>query len=386
MTAFQPAARLRGIEKSAIRQFFDRAPTDSINLGLGEPDLPTADVIKRAAVRVILEEHNGYTAHAGLPALRERVAAGYPELRATADSVIVTAGSQEAMYLALTTLVDEGDEVLLPDPGFVAYPSIVRMAGGVPVFYRLPADRDFAFDPDDFRRRVSPRTKVVVGVSPSNPTGRALSADDLAAIADALRGTDARVVSDEIYRELYFGEARPPSLAECHPRTVVVGGLSKSMSMTGWRLGWLCGEEAVVTSALVLHGYVTTCASTISQKAALAAWTPDGERARAEARRIFRERRDHLVRLLTGTLGLRVVAPEGAFYAMVDVRPYGSSVAVAEALLRHGVITVPGSAFGVEGEGFLRISFCADLPALAEGVRRMGEALETLRRGRERSA
>jgi len=372
------ARRLAGIEKSAIRQFFDRAPAGSINLGLGEPDLPTPDVVRQAAVRAILEEPNGYTTHAGLVALRERVAGEYAHAGGGADRVIVTAGSQEALYLALTTLVDEGDEVLLPDPGFVAYPAIVRMAGGRSVFYRLPAARGFALDLDDFRRKLSARTRVVVCISPSNPTGRALGPGDVRGIADALRGSGAIVVSDEIYRDLYFGEERPPSIAEYYPDTVVVSGLSKSMSMTGWRLGWLWGPAEVVRSALVLHGYVTTCASTISQKAALAAWTPEGAAARVGARRTLRARRDHLLGLLRSPLGLPAVEPDGAFYTMVGVAEYGPSLEVAEALLRRGVITVPGGIFGSEAEGFLRVSFCVEESALTEAVRRIGEALAQL--------
>jgi len=372
------ARRLAGIEKSAIRQFFDRAPAGSINLGLGEPDLPTPDVVRQAAVRAILEEPNGYTTHAGLVALRERVAGEYAHAGGGADRVIVTAGSQEALYLALTTLVDEGDEVLLPDPGFVAYPAIVRMAGGRPVFYRLPAARGFALDLDDFRRKLSARTRVVVSISPSNPTGRALGPGDVRGMADALAGSGAIVVSDEIYRELYFGDERPPSIAEYYPDTIVVSGLSKSMSMTGWRLGWLWGPADVVRSALVLHGYVTTCASTISQKAALAAWTPEGAAARVAARRTFRARRDHLLGLLRSRLGLPAVEPDGAFYTMVGVAAYGPSLEVAEALLRRGVITVPGGTFGSEAEGFLRVSFCVEESALTEAVRRIGEALAQL--------
>jgi aspartate aminotransferase len=375
LSEFHPTARLRGIEKSAIRQLFDRALPGSINLGLGEPDLPTPEVIRRAAVRVVTEEQNGYTTHAGLPLLRERIAADYRVMDATAEQVILTAGSQEALYLSLMVLVEEGDEVLLPDPGFVAYPTIVRMCGGEPVFYRLPAARDFAFDAEDFRRRLSPRTKAVVAISPSNPTGRALNASDLSAMAEALADSRAYVISDEIYRELYYTRERPASLAEHCRRAICIGGLSKSMSMTGWRLGWMCGDEAVIKSALILHGYVTTCASTISQKAALAAWSDEAEAARREHRRIFRERRDYLLDLIAGVLGLRAVTPDGAFYTMVDVSRHGTSMKVAEQMLAHGVITVPGSAFGTEGEGYLRISFCADRPALAEGVRRMGEAL-----------
>lgn len=380
MSHFRPARRLRGIEKSMIRQLFDRARPGSINLGLGEPDLPTPDVIRRAAVRTIAEEQNGYTSHAGLPALRERIAADYPQLGLTSEQVIATAGSQEALYLALMTLVDEGDEVLLPDPGFVAYPTIVQMAGGRPVYYRLPAAQDFAFDPDEFRRALTPRTRVVVCISPSNPTGRTISREQLAAMATALAGSGVYVISDEIYRELYYSTERPDSVASFHPNTIVIGGVSKSLSMTGWRLGWLGGDVDFIRSALILHGYVTTCASTISQKAALAgAWTAEAETARREARDIFSARRDYLLDLIRTQLQLPVVTPDGAFYAMVNTSTFGSSMKVAEALLEQGVITVPGSAFGNESEGFLRVSFCADKPVLAEGVRRIGQALSRLR-------
>jgi aspartate/methionine/tyrosine aminotransferase len=376
LSEFEPARRLRGIQKSIIRQVFDRARPGSVNLGLGEPDLPTPDVIRREAARVATEEQNGYTTHAGLLTLRERVASDYPQLNLSPEQVVVTAGSQEALYLALMSLVDEGDEVLIPDPGFVAYPTIIRMAGGIPKFYRMPAARDFAFDAEEFRRQLTPRTKAVVCISPSNPTGRVLSRAELRTLAEALEGSDAYVVSDEIYRELYFDAARPSSVSEFRPeRTLVIGGLSKSMSMTGWRLGWLCGDAGVVGSALVLHGYTTTCASTVSQKAALAAWTAEAAEARAHARRTFRARRDHLLGLLSSELSLRAVEPEGAFYAMLDVSAHGDSLTVAERLLEAGVITVPGAAFGAEGEGFLRVSFCADFPLLEEGVRRMKTAL-----------
>ena len=380
MSKFAPPKRLQGIEKSVIRQVFDRAQPGSINLGLGEPDLPTPDVIRKAAVKVIVEEQNGYTSHAGLPALREKVAAEYPYLEGRPERVIITAGSQEALYLALLTLIDEGDEVLLPNPGFVAYPTIVRMAGGTSTYYRLPRERGFAFDADEFRRALSPRTKVVVCISPSNPTGRTLSQDDLASIGDAVRDHGTYLISDEIYREIYYTRERPGSLSSFYDRTIVIGGLSKSMSMTGWRLGWLCGDEAVVQAALVLHGYITTCASAVSQKASLAAWTGEAHHARAGFRETFRARRDHLLELIDLELRLRAVTPDGAFYTMLDVNEYGRSMDVAEALLDEKVITVPGAGFGSESEGFLRVSFCADHETLAEGVRRIKKAIHGLHR------
>src|SRR3989440_558473 len=324
---FQPPPFLRGIEKSMIRKISDRAKPGSISLGLGEPDLPTPDVIIREAVRVIQEEKSGYTLQAGIPALCKRIAGDYPHMNLSADNVVVTAGSQESLYLILRTLVTEGDEVLIPNPGFIAYPMILKMIGAKIVAYRLSARDDFSFDPDDFKKQITSKTKVVICISPSNPTGRALS---------------------------------------------------KSMRMTGWRIGWLAGDEGVMRAALVLHGYVVTCASSISQKAALAAWTDEAAAARAEYRAIFHRRRDHLLRMLRDELGLRCVTPEGAFYTMVDVSRYGDELKVAEAGLEQGVVTIPAAAFGDESKGFLRISFCADEEKLREGVRRLGEALKTL--------
>jgi len=380
MKQFQPPAFLRGIEKSMIRKISDRAKPGSISLGLGEPDLPTPDVIRRAAVRVIQEEQNGYSLQAGLPALRELVAGDYPHLKPSPEQIIITAGSQEALYLALMTLVGPGDEVLIPNPGFIAYPMITRMAGGREVLYRLPAKNDFSFDLDAFKSRLSARTKVVICISPSNPTGRALSRDDLRAMADAVAasGSDAYIISDEIYRELYYTPERPASISEFYPRTIVISGLSKSMSMTGWRIGWMLAEEDVIRAALVFHGYVVTCASSVSQKAGLAAWTDEAATARAEMRQTFFRRRDHLLGLMRNELNLRCVTPDGAFYTMVDVSAYGNSLQVAEAGLGHGVVTIPASAFGSESDGFLRVSFCADEAKLSEGVRRLAMALKSL--------
>ena len=381
MKEFKPPSFLRGIEKSPIRQITDRARPGDISFGLGEPDLPTPEVIRREAVRVIQEERNGYTLQAGLPALRERVAQDYPHLNLSNDQVIITAGSQEAMYLAMMTLVEPGDEVLIPNPGFVAYPTITRMAGGSPTFYQLPASSDFSFDLDDFKLQLNSKTKVVVCTSPSNPTGRTLTNEELRSMAEAVEqsGSDAFIISDEIYRDLYYTGERPSSMSDFYPRTIVISGLSKSTCMTGWRLGWILGDQEVIRSAHLLHGYVTTCASTVSQKASLAAWSDEAVEARRQIRLTFHERRDHLLASLR-SVGLQCVTPDGAFYTMVDIREYGSSMEVAEKILEGGVVTVPGNAFGSQAEGFLRVSFCADLPLLSEGVKRVDAALAGLKK------
>ena len=317
---------------------------------------------------------------AGIPTLREKIASDYPHLNLKLDQIIVTSGSQEALYLIMRTLIEEGDEVLLPNPGFIPYTMMARMLGARAKTYRLPAAKDFAFDIDDFKNSLSPHTKVIICISPSNPTGRVLTKEDLRAIAAAVEesGSNPFIISDEIYRELYYTSERPASLSEFYPRTIIVSGLSKSMRMTGWRIGWLAGDPEVIKAALVLHGYTVTCASSISQKAALAAWTDEAAAAREEYRAIFHRRRDHLLRSLRDELGLRCVTPEGAFYVMVDVRPYGDEMKVAEAGLEQGVVTIPAAAFGDESKGFLRISFCADEERLSEGVRRLGAALKTI--------
>ncbi len=372
---FELPSRLRGLKPTLIRQFFERALPDSINFGLGEPDLPTPQFIRDEAARVTLEEQNGYTSHPGIPALRDKIAEQYPHLDLPRTGVVVTCGSQEAMSDAFLSTVEAGDEVLLPNPSFPAYDACAHIAQATPVYYRMPADRDFEFDISDFKSKITERTKLAVVISPSNPTGKILTEGDLKQIAEALDGTGIWLISDEIYSDLYFGE-RPRSASEFYDKTIIVSGLSKSLSMTGWRLGWAaCKDPELINAIQVLHGFTTVCTSTISQKAALLGWTDEAENAKAEAREIYRKRGEFLVAMFKTELGLNSTAPEGAFYTMLDVRSIGDDIEVAEKFLQNRVITVPGVAFGSEAKGFLRISFCNPEERLAEGVRRMKEVL-----------
>ncbi|MBE7517202.1 MAG: pyridoxal phosphate-dependent aminotransferase [Chloracidobacterium sp.] len=374
--AYMPPQRMRGLQPTLIRQFFERALPDSINFGLGEPDLPTPQFIRDEAARIARDEQNGYTSHPGLPALRDKIAEQYPHLELPRTGVVVTCGSQEAMTDAFMCVVDEGDEVLLPDPSFPAYDACTRIAQGVPVYYRMPADGSFGFDIEEFRSKITERTRAAVVISPSNPTGRVLTEQDLRDIAAALEGTGIWLISDEIYSELYFGD-RPHSASEYYDRTIIVSGLSKSLSMTGWRLGWAAGKDAEMMNAIqVMHGYTTVCAATIVQKASLLAWTPEAEAAKQHARDIYKRRGEFLVDLFEKELGLKATSPEGAFYTMLDVRSLGSDLEIAEKCLQNRVVTVPGVAFGKEAKGFLRISFCNTEENMAEGVRRMKEAFD----------
>lgn len=373
---FRLPRRLQGVQPTLIRQIFERALPDSINFGLGEPDLPTPQFMREEAARITLEEQNGYTSHAGLLPLREKIAEQYPHLDLQPNQVCVTVGSQEAMTAAFLAMVDEGDEVLIPDPSFPAYENCVKISGGEPVFYRLPAEQDFAFDIEEFKSKITPRTKAAVVISPSNPTGKIFTENDLRQIADALQDTGIYLISDEIYSDLYFTENPPHSASEFYERTIIVSGLSKSLSMTGWRVGWVASSKTdVVKAALTLHGFLTVCTSTISQKASLLGWTPEAERAKAKAREIYKRRGEFLIDILQKELGLRGTRPEGAFYTMVDVRALGDDLEVAEKFLQNRVITVPGVAFGAEAKGFLRVSFCNTEDRMAEGVRRMKKAL-----------
>ena len=372
---FELPSRMRGLQPTLIRQFFERALPDSINFGLGEPDLPTPKFMRDEAARIARDEQNGYTSHPGIPALRDKIAEQYPHLDLPRTGVVVTCGSQEAMTDAFLCTVEAGDEVLLPNPSFPAYDACTRIAQATPVYYRMPADNDFGFDISDFKSRITDRTKLAVVISPSNPTGKILTESDLRQIAAALEGTGIWLISDEIYSDLYFGE-RPHSASEFYDRTIIVSGLSKSLSMTGWRLGWAaCKDPEVINAIQVLHGFTTVCTSTITQKASLLAWTDEAEIAKQHSRDVYRKRGAFLVDLFRSELGLAATEPDGAFYTMLDVRSIGDDIEVAEKFLQHRVITVPGVAFGSEGKGFLRISFCNTEDRMAEGVRRMKEAL-----------
>ena len=276
---------------------------------------------------------------------------------------------------AFMCVVDAGDEVLLPDPSFPAYDACTRIAQGEPVYYRMPASEDFAFDIDDFKAKITSKTKLAVVISPSNPTGKILTEQNHRDIAEALDGTGIWLISDEIYSDLYFGK-RPRSASEFYERTIIVSGLSKSLSMTGWRLGWAaCKNPEMINAIQVLHGFTTVCTSTISQKAALLGWSEEAETAKQHARDVYRRRGEFLVDLFKTEMGLHATAPEGAFYTMLDVSSLGDDIEVAEKCLQNRVVTVPGIAFGQEAKGFLRISFCNTEERMAEGVRRMKEAL-----------
>jgi len=316
----------------------------------------------------------------GLTPLRQLIAAYHSEGTGrtyTADNVCVTTGVEEALFATVMAVAGPGDEVMLADPGFLAYPTQVQIAGAQPVYYRMPASDRFGFDRSSFDRALTDLTRLVFVTSPSNPTGRVIGRSDLEHIASRLQDSHAIVISDEIYRELYFQD-KPASIAEYYPDTVIVSGLSKMMSMTGWRIGWAVGPEEIIRSITVMHQYATSCASTISQKAAVQAFTPEGRAATEQMRLELARRGEIMAQAIEQEVDLPYVLGEGAFYIMLDVSRFGASEPVALALLDDLVITSPGSAFGNESEGYLRLSFSIEPALIEEGIRRLAKGLSRL--------
>ena len=372
------ARRMDGIERTLIRRIFDGAPAGSINLGLGQPDLATPSRIGLAGIDGIVQGKTGYTSTAGDPAVRAAVAARYPGVATGADNVVITIGSQEAVFTSALTLVDAGDDVLVPDPGYPAYPVVTALLGATAVSYPLRPERAFRVDPADVVSRLTPRTRLVILCSPSNPTGAMDLDADLEALARELFRRGIPWLSDEIYAG--FAYDRPaPSISRFEPEGgVVVSGLSKDLSMTGWRIGWVVGAKALIARITAAHQYVVTCASSVSQAAALVALSEAAEPDRSEYLEIFRRRRALMAEELGAIPRLPVTMPEGAFYFFLDVRGFGSSMEIAERLLqKRRVIVIPGEAFGPGGAGFLRVSYAATDEDIRAGIRALGEELTT---------
>jgi len=374
--SWDAARRMDGIERTLIRRIFDAAPPDAINLGLGQPDLPTPPKFALAGIAGITAGRTGYTSTAGDPAVRAAVARRYPSIASGPDNVVITIGSQEAVFTSIMTLIDPGDEVLVPDPGYPAYPIVVRLLGGLPATYPLRPERSFRLDPGDLLARLTPRTRLVVLCSPSNPTGAMDDERDLEPLASALATRGIPWISDEIYSG--FAYDRPaPSISKFAPEGgIVVSGLSKDLSMTGWRIGWAVGPTRIVARIIAAHQYVVTCASSVSQAAALEALDEGSRTDRASYLEIFRQRRALMGDELRRIDGLPVTTPDGAFYFFIDVRRFGSSLAIAERVLRNRkVILIPGEAFGDGGAGFLRISYAARDEDIVRGVGALGAEL-----------
>ena len=375
------------IKPSGIRKFFDIANTmeDVISLGVGEPDFRTPWQIRSAGIRSLEKGQTRYTSNKGLDLLRDEICRYNNKKYSISydrSEVLVTVGGSEAIDAAIRAIINPGDEVIIPQPSYVCYEPITRLAGGVPVIITLKEENDFKLTPEELTEKITDKTKAVILPYPSNPTGAIMESEDLEQIAKVLRDKDIIVISDEIYSELTFGSIHTSiaSIDGMRERTIVVNGFSKAFSMTGWRLGYALGPKEIIKEMTKIHQYAIMCAPTTSQYAAIEALRScedDVERMKDE----YDMRRRIMVRGFEA-LGLTCRKPKGAFYAFPSIKSTGmTSDEFCEKLLySKKVALVPGTAFGEGGEGFVRASYCYSVNHIKEALSRIGEFLEEIRK------
>jgi len=366
---------------------------DVARLSVGEPDFPTPAAIKRSGIEAIETNFTRYTAASGIIELREAVCRKLEvenDLRYTPTQIVISSGAKHSLANSLMAVVDEGDEVLWPSPGWLSYPEQILIAGGIPVAYPCHCDNHFRIDPGELEGLITPRTRAIIVNSPNNPTGAAYTRDEIERIGEVLARHDIWIISDEIYEKLRYDGHPHTSFAqvpELYEKTVVVNGVSKAYCMTGWRIGYLAAPEALASAASRIQSQMTSSVSSIGQKAALTALSvtqPEMEPMLAA----FRRRRERVVELLAQIPEITSPLPEGAFYAFPKVSAYygrraggtviSDSVTMCEYLLEeYHVALVPGSAFGADDH--IRISFATAESELETGIRRIHEGLLALK-------
>ena len=377
-----PAAA--AMRPSGIRKFFDLAAEvpECISLGVGEPDFKTPWAVREAGIESLEHGRTRYTSNAGLKELRAEIAR-YLDRRMglkydPAKEVLVTVGGSEAIDMCIRTLVQSGDEVIIPEPCFVCYEPITTLSGGVPVHVACRQEDEFRLRADALKAAITPKTKLLIMPFPNNPTSAVMEREDLEAIAEVLRGTNIMVLSDEIYAELNYGLQNHVSIAALlgmAERTVVVNGFSKTYAMTGWRLGYACGPAPIIKIMTKIHQSAIMSAPTTSQYAAITALKDcDGEIERMRNEYNMRRR---LVVKSFNDMGLSCFEPRGAFYAFPCIKSSGMSSEefCTKLLEQKHVAIIPGNAFGASGEGYARVSYAYSVEHLMEAIRRIREFL-----------
>lgn len=380
---------IKSVKPSGIRRFFDIANEmdNVISLSIGEPDFSTPWHVRQAGIDSLEKGKTWYTPNSGFITLREEICSYFKrrfnvEYEPTQE-VVVTVGGSEAIDLALRTTVGSGDEVLIPQPSFVCYEPITRMAGATPVIINTEEKNDFRLTSKELEEKITERTKVLILPFPNNPTGAVMRRKHLQEIAPVVKRHNLLVISDEIYAELTYGEEPPVSFANIEgmsERTVVVTGFSKSYAMTGWRLGYALGPKELIAQMTKLHQYAIMSAPTTAQYAAIEA-LKNGDDDIAHMKEQYDMRRRLLVSSLRD-IGLRCFEPEGAFYVFPNITSSGlSSEEFSEKLIRQEkVAVVPGNAFGASGEGFVRISYSYSVKHIKEALKRLESFLHKLER------
>ena len=380
--------KIKQVKPSGIRKFFDIAVEmdNVISLSIGEPDFQTPWHIRQAGIKSLEKGKTWYTPNKGFIELRKEICNYYKRrfnLSYNAeDEVLVTVGGSEAIDLVLRTLVNRGDEVLIPEPAFVCYKPLTYMSGGKPVIIETKAENNFRLTKEELENAITDKTKILVLPFPNNPTGAVMERADLEAIAEVIIKNDLIVVSDEIYGELTYGNKNHVSIAEIDgmkERTVVISGFSKAYAMTGWRLGYALGPKEIVGQITKLHQYGIMSSPTTAQYAAIEALR-NGDHDVEEMRSDYDIRR----RLIVGKLneiGLTCFEPLGAFYAFPCIKSTGlSSEEFATRLVKEKrIAVVPGTAFGESGEGFVRISYAQSLKNIKIALKRIEEFVEELK-------
>ncbi len=380
--------RVQNIKPSGIRKFFDLLENmdDAISLGVGEPDFPTPWHIRDAGIYSLEKGFTKYTSNAGMTDLRREIC-NYLKRRFDLsynyeNQVLVTVGGSEGIDCAIRCLVNPGDEVLIPEPSFVCYGPMVSLASGVPVPIKLVADNEFRLSPKQLMAAVTDKTKALVLPYPSNPTGGIMEREDLEALVPILKERGIIVISDEIYAELTYGgkHVSMANIPEMYDQTLVVNGMSKSYSMTGWRLGYVCGPKELIGPMTKIHQYAIMSAPTTSQYAAVEALRYGDEDIEA-MKEEYDGRRRYLVDGLRA-LGLDCFEPKGAFYVFPCIRSTGlSSEEFCEQLLvQQKVACIAGNSFGESGEGYVRMCYAASMHDLKEALRRIGLFLDSLKK------
>jgi len=371
-SAFEVLVRARELERQG---------KDVIHLEIGEPDFPTPAHIIEAAKRALDEGYTHYGPTQGLPELRESVAryiSSTRDIRVGPEHVSIVPGGKPIIFFPMLALIEPGDEVIYPDPGFPIYASMIRFSGGVPVPIPLVEERGFSFDLDLLRKRLSPKTKMLVLNSPQNPTGGMIPAEDIRAIAELVRDRDLMVLSDEIYSRIYYGEA-PVSIASLPgmlEKTIILDGFSKTYAMTGWRMGYGVMPEWLVDAVNKLMVNSNSCTATFTQRAGIAALEGPQQPVDAMVAE-FRRRRDSFCAGLNQVPGFRCALPGGAFYAFANITGTGvGSKELADYLLYDaGVSCLNGGAFGEFGEGYIRFSYANSYENLMLAVERIKAAV-----------
>ncbi len=372
------AARVEDFRRTLIREIFESAPKDSFNLGLGQPDFDPPAVFCQALAKAASMPDSGYGPTAGDRVLRERVAHSYHGFVAGPDDVLITLGCQNATFTALGCLLDPGDELLVPDPGFPGAERAAKSWGATPVFYPLRAENHFRIDVDELMSLVGPRTRGILLITPSNPTGVVEPSSTIDRLIEETARRGIALIVDEIYKELcYTSDGPAPGVpAVAHPHVIVCGGLSKSVALTGWRIGWaVCSDPVFIDKMTALHQTVLTCPSTPIQRACRIAFEPEGIQAAQELKAAFRRRRDLVASILTAS-SARYAPLDGAFYAWVDASAAGGGKRFAKALLdEEKIVLIPGEGFGQSAPDWFRISYCQPEEKLGPALRVIADRL-----------